>query len=327
MNMSNRRNMLICMLAITALAVTACALAVTPTPTPAPAMTAIPTRTPMPTITLTAAPTRTPRPTFIPPTLSIPTPAFFDALISNDFLFTETAADCRLPCWQGLVVGESSQSDVLDVLYKVFLFEPDINFFETNAIRQETLFQNDYIPNMTVVGNRWVEDEILEQAWLFDLFFWVNNETDTLEAIEMHWSLSDQRFNTPDVKTLIQKMGLPDYFLITGSGTGRIDTATTRTILVYENGLSFYLMHMIYARTDNNITYEYCLDAPVFTGTVSITRPYPSDLNEMTLLQDRFIGRHLDSLSFYDFSSLFSIELSELEERIKNNESLCFEID
>lgn len=78
------------------------------TATPQATETATPTCTP--TATTTHPPSPTPEPT-LPPTTGIPAPALPGSM-GTSFLLGGNSPDCQLPCWNGLVIGESDTEDI-----------------------------------------------------------------------------------------------------------------------------------------------------------------------------------------------------------------------
>ena len=58
----------------------------------------------------TPAPTPTPAPA--PSPTPAPTPVFGAGKVGNDFLFGNQPKGCELPCWQGLIIGQSDAGDI-----------------------------------------------------------------------------------------------------------------------------------------------------------------------------------------------------------------------
>ncbi len=289
-------------------------------PTPTQTMSLVPTSTMTPAATYTPRLTSTRRPTPLPPTRIVPTPSFYESLIWKDFLFTQTVEDCELPCWQGLEIGVSTDVDVQRVLDDVFMYEDRLDFFRHGLITQYDVFQNDPIPDMSVVGNQWY----LPQS-LFSAYFWVNNTTSVLEGIELNWSTSFEKIQSPGPLEVIEQLGIPDAILLNASYTEMEGNYPTWIVFIFNEGISFFFDTLI--TVEIGADYQVCLNDEVPIGTVGLTRSFPDNLSKMDPLQYRFVGRYIDFRDLMPFEDAFGVSLDQLAEMVENDEPLCFEAD
>src|SRR5690348_137242 len=62
---------------------------------------------------------------------SSPTPDFMGSALQDGFLFTQSnTGACKLPCWRGLRIGQSTKEDVQIAFDNVFPSKHDIDFFD-----------------------------------------------------------------------------------------------------------------------------------------------------------------------------------------------------
>ena len=196
------------------------------TPTATDVATASATATLEPTATELPPPTVTPGPSPTP----LPTPPVPAAIASKDFLFGSEDSDCRLPCWQGLIVGQSGREDIQLFFDTVFGFNGTREFFPEGETGDST------IPGLALTGHGWnLNAEPYEG---FGTRVWADEETYILEGLDIS-STADQidRWLTP--QSIIQELGRPSYFLLSIGGTEIGAIGVARLYIIYEEGVLF----------------------------------------------------------------------------------------
>jgi hypothetical protein len=301
------------------------ASSLTPTPTKTHIVTSTPFFLPTPTIELT-------------PTDILPTPSFNDSLVADSFIFTPSIdPDCKLPCWQGLQIGVSNQEDIQRVLDEVFGFNGTLDFFSNNPFEGDDLrgYGIQIIPELYVTGYkwRWLPNESLE------IFLWVDENSSTLQAIRFSW-VSAGSFNEPSPEIILKNLGKPDYIMVSDPmvkrAGGRTDKVSTRLMIVYEEGIAFRIpVFQVRIKSEegvNGLEYygEFCFedDEASYHGEASIMEPLSGNLDNLTPLQDMFIGRWIEHSAWelvpfediYDATLEEATELALQEECVRTSE-------
>jgi hypothetical protein len=204
------------------------------------------TSTITPTATITPRPTRTSIPTETP---VLPTPAYSDWTLPDDFLLGAQTADCQLPCWQGLWMGESGPDEIQRMFETTFGFSSQHDFFPDQIVIEGEYF----------VSRRWIVDEQKED--LFGLSVSTNSDTYLLRGISFGWSGTRfQQYLTP--WQVIKELGPPTfiYAAVTQGerymGVGRLDL-----LVIYREGMTFYFERTVPVLQSQNASGEYELRA------------------------------------------------------------------
>lgn len=249
-----------------------------------------PTAMPSPTEVPSATPTNTP----IPP----PTPALSASVLTDDFLFAESLTpSCHLPCWQGLVVGESGRDDIQAMFDTVFAFNGTREFVPENPPEAE----NNPLPSgIYGTGHLWYPStEDLLQTFGIGVYY--EQDTFLLQAIvfgsqypPFNAMLSPQR--------VIRELGEPSSFLMALGGTERGDIARIRLRMVYDDeGMIFDIqvltpisLSMTQVSTEGSL--DLCLGGERWsqeynTGfwSIYILGPLENGLEDLSPLQEALI--------------------------------------
>lgn len=217
------------------------------------------TQTLAPTVTSTSAPTRTPRPTrTLIPTLTN-TPALPADYIGTLLFQGIQYPNCELPCWRGLVIGESTLQDVQAML--------------------ERDFQLSLPPQPSTIEHL----HLIEYAWTtrtdgsFGIGFWIETKTQTLNTINFWWSRGHEGDMTP--RRVIQELGAPDQWWFEFEDALQMDWYDSA--MVYSSGLIFMHSPTIYTvSTDQGELAQFCLDDNWVVGSAFITASSEITLTE-----------------------------------------------
>lgn len=275
--------------------------------------------------TLTLAPqaaeaTSPPEPTNTP----YYTPPPFSAVsISDDFFFEGLDLDCPLPCWQGLMVGESGRDEIQHVFDTVFAFNGTRDFLPENV-------QGRTVPGIYGTGWSWITNEEADQH--FGIGVWVDEESYLLRGIHFDWSSNAMDANmTP--QRIIEHLGEPSYATVS---VARSEVATHGNLtltLIYDRGLAFYLpVGAPITITSTEEGYDesllLCLSGPAWSSSeyaidyakrAYLMEPLSAGLDDLTPLQEYFIGHDGSS----PLQELFGVTLAEVTQRVRQGEEVC----
>lgn len=240
-------------------------------------------QTPVPTLVAISVPSKTPvttetnAVTLTPPSSQATVkvePLMFQESRLDDFLFNEEPPDnCTLPCWQGLMAGQSKLVDVQD-------------WFGTNFSAIPPIEQVDEAPpGLQIVSSIWS----LSSGSYEDIAigFWIDSDSDILQGISFSWDRDVPNIMSP--QRIIQELGVPSYWFAEIEG---ILQATIFSLMLYEDGLAFW--H--YGETRAIITSErgimksaiaeFCLNRTDFCGNADISLPFEDGLDELSSFQE-----------------------------------------
>lgn len=185
---------------------------------------------------LTGTPNQTLR---LTDTFVLPTPPLPPDIV-EDFFFADSHPDCHLPCWQGLVIGESGRTDIQDMFDTVLAFDGNREFIPETPPEAES----NPLPSGTyATGHLWypsAEDPLQT----FGIAVYYEQDTFLLQAIAFgsqyppfNAMLSPQR--------IIRELGQPSHFLMALGGTERGDIAGLRLQMVYDDAGMVFDIHVL----------------------------------------------------------------------------------
>jgi hypothetical protein len=303
--------------------------AVTATAAPSSTATSLPTLTPSPTVTSIPR-TDTPHPTRDP---TVPTP-ILPASVSEDFFFGGNTPDCQLPCWNGLIVGESDCEDVQAVFVEVFgfdeVYDPFAELPPSYTIPGHPEHQPNLPPGFAVGGHRWGSEN---PTYGLDIMPWVEEETCTLMGLEFRWGRGGSFDPPTQPQHIIQELGMPSQMLILVQMTELADYLSVRLFTVYENGVVFFqaghasIITTTTAEGDADRVAEFCLDdrGGFGGGEARIVAPLLSD--DWDPIQETFVGGALNDPHFVPIQEAFGINLEELTRIAIEEDNPCIYAD
>lgn len=271
----------------------------TATPTPTPELPTASDTAPPPTVTITSSLTATATATNTPlsaPTATVlrsrddlppgPTPSLPEDFDFREFLFADNP--CQLPCWQGLVIGESTADDVQQVFDDTLGFDGAIDFFEPGAFlhRGGSLMVLGHIPEgLYLIGYSWTlphDEGIFTVAAVLD-------RDDILVGLEFDtWNLRASR--NPSLAPFMADLGVPDYWTLDWDPQGFVlgdankDSDYMPWELLYKKGVYVQMLvrgPVMPLDPPDNLEFilTLCEQAESLSTKVFLTSPY-SDIQE-----------------------------------------------
>ncbi len=254
--------------------------------------------------------------------------------MSSDFLFGRSSPDCQLPCWNGLIVGESSADKV-----QAF-FDEELGFNRTQDFTEEpsddALYTRLYgVDHLDVNGYRWVlrTPPGYERERL-DLLVWLDEETAILRGSMFLWNARlendlDQHL-TPGI--ILRQLGTPDYVFVTFYETIDTTQGVMSLLMIYNWGFSYRGdVNVPISWSADSLTFEFCLGGEQWGGSfnagprqITITEPLPGDIHHLSPLQERLFGDSLDVEGFRYLDDFFDLTPSQLAESTAQDQSSCF---
>lgn len=307
--------MLVCSLAACAGSATA---QTDTSPSPAPTLT--------PTLTVASTPT-------LSPTLALlltgtlpspPPPPFSSTLITDDFLFGDSTPACELPCWHGIVPGQSGRGDVQRLFDTVFGFKGR-DVFVYNVIPSRT-------PGIILVSEVWSFGE--EDNDSFEVIAVLDQETEILH--ELILGVVSQKFGeTITPINVIGKLGQPLDILAAVETTQQPDYGILNLLMIYQRGVSFryvyYGVKIINKPSDNDIresTVEFCFgESNALKGkNVVLFPPLLNGLDNLTSFQKSGTTDYIDTFQLRPLQDISNISVEEATRRILQEGDLCVSI-
>lgn len=276
------------------------------------------TSTPLstPTLTNTAGPSPT----------TAPTPAFGSARVGDDFLFSNQPEGCEFPCWQGLVIGQSTIDDVQSMFHIAFGFEDDVTFLED--------------PRSKFVYSR-TEWEFAPDKQGDDGFSFLavlNSRNHILEGIEIRAESPRFEVNVAP-QYILRKLGEPSHMLVSiERGTVRDWGIAMLVMFYYDRGITVeYLGVPLSIRVvDSGMpdVAKMCLgasppDRKYDDIIVYFTGPIASDLTNLSPIQESWFGSPIrtHTPSYKTFEEVFNLSLEEVTTLAQQQENLCLEVE
>jgi hypothetical protein len=96
----------------------------------------------------------------------------------DDFFFGSNSLDCKLPCWQNLIVGISSTGEIQHLFNAEFGFNGNYSLSEEPIIRKV----------MGVYGKAYTWRFSDDPPESFIIVVWVDENTNVLKGMEFWWT-------------------------------------------------------------------------------------------------------------------------------------------
>jgi hypothetical protein len=233
--------------------------------------------------------------------------------VADDYFFAISEdPDCRLPCWQGLRVGESEESDVLqrfDDVFGYLSFSPaplgtGLGFY--------SLPEDGFRP----VGYYWDFDD-----GYFDALAVVEDGSGTIRTLVFNNSArlgnGEVTFHTPQaiLRALGEPAAIHAEFLETAptapvAGLGRV-------FIVYDQGIAFFLV-MSYDVMEYD-TFQFCLGQQPTMERIMIFEPYSGADDELDELQRAILRR-----TYYPtVEEIFGLSPADLTRIARTEDNAC----
>ena len=244
----------------------------------------------------------------------------YPEILRDDFIFSSSASDCTLPCWEGLTVGESNVNDVQGVFSTVLGFDERINIL--NLPLPDTRLVPPLVQDELAVVQIWSPSK--DPGPYRELSFRFVKSTKTLQLITFvlsaDFDLSPQR--------VIKELG-PPIFVRAGFVEGQADVGSAYFQMVYIDGMVFYYSGSIpisYIGTDDRLDLEaeICMNDQLDFQIVSIVEPMQDILN-LTSFQERALNDAvtIDAV-LHPVEEVFEVTTERLVQRTMQESGACF---
>jgi hypothetical protein len=304
---------------VSLLILTACTAATgSPTPTPSPS--------PAPPVTFTPMPTNTPSPTVT----STPADGIPDAPIFNGYLLTPyDDPECQLPCWQGLVIGESGRDDVQETFARLTQVD-GYDFFEDFEVEDHTnLWIPDSISLDRAAGFEWYREPGVGLHFLGLIAIMDENEK-TLEGLAINTggdSLTPQE--------VFVKLGAPSLILVFMQQALHGVSFPMRFVYPDKGLVIFFTMTApsLPLEEADGVSYAtYCLNDPHNGSGSNIVAPF-DDLEltreEIETLPPVFrdwVGYGITGGHLRAIEAVTGLTMQDIVDRVMSEENACLDI-
>ena len=293
-----------------------------PTVTPRPTFTQ--RATPTSTVTPTTNPSPTPEPTPIPTPGVPPTRVPLEATrLNQDIFFGESAvANCELPCWNGLTVGQSGEDDI-EAFFKnvIGLDEPP---------RAVEISPSDILDLPDTYSRRTYEwmplyDSEDEEGGDFGLTLYYYRSPATLAGIRINSMYGPfDRGMTP--QRVLRELGTPSDIHMSVSDPERSIDGFTSLYILYSEGYIFrYLTYITFNLVDGGV--QFCLDDyhwnndyDLYTVSAYIVEPF----TEIPPFIQAFYHGGFTFEESNTMSAIFGVSLEEVTDMVTENDWACF---
>jgi hypothetical protein len=262
------------------------------------------------TLTPTSVPTATP--TLPSPARSIPT--IGDFTLGRDFLFEHETPSCQLPCWQGLIVGESDREDVRSVFEDVFGYSGSEDIF--------TYSGDSGIPGMIALRNSWSPATQLGTAFGVEVI--IEESSSILESVSFSWG-SNGFVNMSPQRT-IEELGEPEYIMTAVPRAGMGKMARVIMTMIYAEGISFdffYILDIDDKPTEDTVTFCLSQQEELEDGSVTIVQPLVGGLQDLTPVQAAYVTPAIEDFGLHPIEEVFGVGIEEVTQRIQRGEDVC----
>jgi hypothetical protein len=295
----------------------------------APTATSKAVSTPTPRPTLTSQPTRPPTQTPTP-TPDVPPPALSDTLLTNDFFFGPgSVPGCELPCWQGLVVGESGRAEIQAMYDTVLGFNGTRQFILDNPDQSSRIWLPDEYWGGGYLWFGLPGDPATEGSENFAVSFVY--EMETFRLVELKFRSSVPRFNASlSPQRVIRELGEPSHLIIAVRGGERGDRLGLSLELLYVDGYVFQFSEAFIPTDPNDDAVEVCLGHSYWQAggydvggiTIRIFEPFGESLGNLPPLVKAEL-RFLESDAFIPITDYFDVSLEDITELALQDEDAC----
>lgn len=260
-------------------------------------------------------PTISQRPTQTLPVFQ-PMPSLDEATLSDLFFGDSATSSCDLPCWQGIVVGESKIGAAFDAFETVFRL--DANQHPPENINLNML-------GLDVIAYSWANPEPYGGD-IFRIQAWYDTNTDIIYSLGFYWDATEVPLDLPSPFHVLKERGLPSniYALAEVGGT----LGNYILFLVYDDGVTFYYISDLLTVNLIETEHEYvpemtvCLD-DTYVGYVKISLPNPDNQTIATSLQDWQYGE-IEAFSLRPLDEVFGVSIKDIAQMISEDVAPCF---
>jgi hypothetical protein len=302
-----------------------------------PAATASPSASPLVSTILSTTTTEPTAPLISAPPTIAATPAL-PVLVGKDFYFGDMffersdSPSCSLPCWHNLVMGQSTEAEVLHEFEAMvgpsYSEEANLGLLMNDA--------SETVPDIYDRGFTYTSDvEIVELGGdefrnfgEFSGFAVFSSDAKRLQLLGFHWlTTADSQLEVHlSPQRVIKEMGPPTSMLV-GGGNFWIDL-----LLVYDEGIVFQYTNDKPSVSETKD--QYCFgDTQVqimgafIMGSLYILEPFGDGLNRLSPLQDTTVGAAIRWSDLQPPEKFFGLSQDEIVEKILHEEDTCLLLD
>jgi len=236
----------------------------------------------IPTATATRPPSPTPEPT---PSTNAPMPPL-PRSVYRDFFLGGSGPGCELPCWNGLIIGESVQEDIRAVLDNVFGLSSEPG----------PLVASSFLGESGLEGIDVVECEWNRECNRLLVYFWMTEETNILQGMWFRWEEDSRYRSQMTLQNIIRELGSPSRLLILLEGPQENSVSYDVVALYEERGVVFRLLDSLPVSYvtgpggGEEIITEVCLEEQFGRGEAYITEPFENEFQDMSPFQESLLG-------------------------------------
>jgi hypothetical protein len=226
-----------------------------------------------------------------------------------NFFFDGFSEDCQLPCWYGLVVGETSEADTLAFLESLFPPEEvneDLYFLEGTPYNGGLISKSypdgysrpEDIPRIAITT--FFKDKLLQGIWI---------------------KMSGNGVQDILPKRVTNTMGIPDKVYVLQANYSGYNSL----LLSYNLGIYFKYTILFGALEDAILTHEFCLNGNQWHGglpilVISIINPSAEGIRSLTV-------ERINPLDHYvPLDEVSDLNVQEFAEALQNDEPICLEL-
>jgi len=255
-------------------------------------------------------------PVFSPPPLP--------SSVESDFLFGGNSPECPLPCWNGLIVGESGREEIQAVFDDVFGFNGAYDLFAEPPPPYYSSPTYD-LDGLRVVGYEWARGGV--DSLRLAIHLWVEEDTSTLREIAFQWGGDVRLGSQVTLRRILREMGTPSH-LVMLLGPPQAYYAAYEVAAIYEEeGVVFWLsggMPAVRPDDEDALNVEVCLEERFDSGRVHIVEPPPEDSSNFR----RFWLSNIPRARYLDPSEdVLGLTAEELTALAMQDEDVCMTIE
>jgi hypothetical protein len=230
-------------------------------------------------------------PQTVTPTIAASGTPSFDLKRLDQFMFTSVpTADCKLPCWEELVIGQSTEEDIQE-----WAVANIVSNLSSTPLTGEP-------QGIIGFGHAWSN-----LPATFAMRFWVEEETHILRNIGFYWDWTIPNVMSP--QRIIQELGTPSEWYVTFQG---IPLAHMESVMIYEQGFYFRFsslaqVNSIDEDSDGSLDrgqVEFCLNSTDTHGQANIGSPVSTGALVPFQLEWRLGYRDLPRTTIQELSGL-----------------------
>jgi hypothetical protein len=283
---------------------------------------------------ITVLPTSTP----IGPTPVLPLSTDTDFFL-DDLFFGSAAPNCQLPCWQGLVVGQSSMADVQRMFDTTFDFQGKVDFAQNNPLQDKNevaYFKN--ISSVFYTGYIWKYPN--SQIYVVAL---VNSNMNILDGLVIRAFVSDPLAYKVHltVQSVLRQLGTPNVFMAQLSQSEAAEVGGANILMVYQKGLVFEFTSSIpivlpsqdpsltrataqFCLQDNEIKRDNFITGGESSAEIVLMPPLIDNFNDLSPVQSWAVQPAIRKNNpLLPISNVFGVTVEEITRRALNEDNPC----